>query len=114
MVAVLWAALAGVFGMEFLGGEREAVSFGTEKMKGAVGVDLVVMILWLLSAGVGLVRCVRERKERRDYRKGLKEEARMLEGQEEGQMIQVQDEDMSDVMEKGVFDGDLKQEKGKY
>jgi hypothetical protein len=64
-IAVLWAALSGVFGMRYLrdddkGNEEK----GDEKMnrtamRVAVGIDLVVMVCWVMSCFLGCVGYVR-------------------------------------------------------
>jgi hypothetical protein len=109
-VAVLWAALSGVFGMRYLrdGDEGDEGTGRSTIMKGAVGVDLVVMICWILTCFLGCMGYVRARLQSRKQRKEGKEVEKMLEGQERGVVGVEWDEDSE--CEKGSI-GD-KSEKG--
>jgi hypothetical protein len=85
VVAVLWAALGGVFGMKFLrnGGDGDGGANGTA-MKVAVGNDLVVMGCWILTCLLGCIGYVRAKVQERKQRREGKEVEAMLEGQERG------------------------------
>jgi hypothetical protein len=104
-VAVLWAALSGVFGMRYLRDERKGRNTA---MKVAVGIDLVVMICWVMSCFLGCAGYVRAKLQTRRQRKEGKEVERMLEGQERG-VVEVEWDDNGEC-EKG-FMGE-KSEKG--
>lgn len=91
------------------GGEAK----GNEKadktaMKVAVGIDLVVMVAWVVTCFLGCVGHVRAKLQTRRQRKEGKEVERMLEGQERG-VVEVEWDDDGDC-EKG-FMGE-KSEKG--
>jgi hypothetical protein len=100
-VAVLWAALSGVFGMRHLRDEGEGgEAKGNEKadktaMKVAVGIDLVVMVAWVVTCFLGCVGHVRAKLQTRRQRKEGKEVERMLEGQERG-VVEVEWDDDGD------------------
>lgn len=70
-VCVLWAAAFGVFGPAFLGGRAEGDAgeewglTGDVRMRMAVGVDAVCMVLWFVTAVMGCAWCCRARRVRR-------------------------------------------------
>lgn len=99
-VAVLWAALSGFFGMRFFNdGDGEG---NKTAMKAAVGVDLVVMVCWVMSCLLGCVGYCKAKLQARRQRKGDREAGKMLEGQEEGVVeVEWDDEDC----EKGLMSG---------
>lgn len=90
ILAVLWAALSGVFGMIYLGKGGEASNEWVESsnketgMKVAVVCDLVVMVCWMITAGWGCIGYCKNALEVRGVRKEQKEADTMLEGQERG------------------------------
>ena len=75
---ILWVALFGVFGSIYIGGRNtnfENATSALSRMKAAVWIDLVNMILWLASIVQGIAWfCVKGRKTRRtDERLGDEE-----------------------------------------
>lgn len=119
-IAVLWAALAGVFGIVYFdGGENgrdsaEWVEGQQGKMKVAVWFDLVGMVCWIITAGWGCVRCCKVRLQARRLRKEEKMTGKMLEGQEEGFVLQERDDEID--CEKGLIEEKSEKEvlKGRY
>jgi len=106
-VAVLWAALSGYFGMIYLGGDGEVQSgddgaANKTAMKAAVGVDLVVMVCWVVSCLLGCVGYCRAKVQARRQRKENKEAGEMLEGQEQG-VVEAEWEDEDEECEKGLM-----------
>ena len=106
-VAVLWAALSGYFGMIFLEHDGEVQSGddrGANKtaMKAAVGVDLVVMVCWVMSCLLGCVGYCRAKLQARRQRKVDKEAGKMLEGQEQG-VVEAEWDDEDGECEKGLM-----------
>jgi hypothetical protein len=88
-VAVLWAALGGVFGMRYFRddgsvGKDEGRRVDKTAMEAAVGIDLVVMGCWIITCFWGCVDCFRVKLQMRKQKKEEKEVERMLEGQEQG------------------------------
>ena len=53
VASILWAAVFGVFGKLYINANPQGDS-GIQRMKNAVWVDLVNMLLWLISAVYGL------------------------------------------------------------
>lgn len=100
ILAVLWAALSGVFGMIYLEKGAEASNEWVEdgrksSMKAAVVCNLAVMVCWMMTAGWGCIGYCKNALEVRGVRKEQKEANRMLEGQERGfvEMDQESDRD---------------------
>lgn len=97
ILAVLWAALSGVFGMIYLekGGEArtEWVESSNKEtgMKVAVVFDLVGMVCWMMTAGWGCIGYYKNALEVRRVRKEQKQTDKMLEGQERGRVDMCQD-----------------------
>lgn len=58
---ILWAAVFGIFGKLYIGTKVE-MEPGIQRMKNAVWVDLVNMLLWFTSAVWGLVMVFSERR----------------------------------------------------
>ena len=118
-IAVLWAALAGVFGIVYFDGRNgrdgaEWVEGQQGKMKVAVWFDLLGMVCWIVTAGWGCVRCVKGRLQARRLRKEERKMENMLEGQEEGFVLQGRDDDID--CEKGLIEEKSEKDmlKGKY
>lgn len=116
---MLWAALAGVFGIVYFGGRNgrdgaEWVEGQQGKMKVAVWFDLLGMVCWIVTAGWGCVRCVKGRLQARRLRKEERKMENMLEGQEEGFVLQGRDDDID--CEKGLIEEKSEKDmlKGKY
>lgn len=72
VVCVLWAAAFGVFGSAFLGGRAEGdageewgLTGDVGRMRAAVGVDAVCMVLWFVTAVMGCAWCCWARRVRR-------------------------------------------------
>lgn len=81
-VAVLWAALSGFFGMRFFDhGDEQG---NKTAMEAAVGVDLVVMVCWVMSCLLGCVGYYKAKLHARKQKKEDREAGKMLEGQESG------------------------------
>lgn len=91
--------------MRYLRNERKGRNTA---MKVAVGIDLVVMICWVMSCFLGCVGYARAKLQTRRQRKGGKEVERMLEGQERG-VVEVEWDDDGEC-EKGLMEE--KSEKG--
>jgi hypothetical protein len=99
-VAVLWAALSGYFGMIYLNG---GVGKGNKTaMKATVGVDLVVVVCWVMSSLLGCVGYCKARLQVRRQRKEDKVAGKMLEGQESG-VVGVEWDDDDEECEKGLI-----------
>jgi len=54
ILVILWAAVAGIFGSMYLH-EKTEMESGIHRMKVAVGFDLTCMVLWFLTAAIGLL-----------------------------------------------------------
>lgn len=118
-IAVLWAALAGVFGIVYFDGRNgrdsaEWVEGQQGKMKVAVWFDMLGMTCWIITAGWGCVRCCKVRLQARRLRKEEKMTEKMLEGQEEGFVLQERDDEID--CEKGLIEEKSEKDmlKGKY
>lgn len=61
IIFVLWAAVFGIFGKMYIGTKVE-MEPGIQRMKNAVWIDLVNMLLWFISAVWGLVMFFVERR----------------------------------------------------
>lgn len=110
VLAVLWAALAGVFGMIHLHSDKEkAGNTQTEgdtkqgTLKAAIACDLVVMVCWVVTAGWGCTGCCKAALAVRRLRKEHKETEKMLEGQERGFVEMEQESDGVGDCEKGLM-----------
>ncbi len=55
ILTILWAAVAGIFGMLFIN-ENPEMDNKIKRMKMAVGFDLANVILWLFTAAMGFWR----------------------------------------------------------
>ena len=67
VLVVLWAAQTGVFGVAFIRGGVEKVKFidsttSADRMRAAVWVSLVNMLLWFASTILGMVWCCTNRR----------------------------------------------------
>lgn len=107
VLAVLWAALAGVFGMIYLEGEGKAgdewVEHDKKSMKAAVACGLVVMVCWMVTAVWGCTGYSKAVLGARRLRKEQKEAGKMLEGQERG-CVEI-DQDSDRDCEKALMEG---------
>lgn len=107
VLAVLWAALAGVFGMVYLQGQtpekEDEWLVDRTSMRGAVACELVVMVCWVLTAGWACTGYCRAALALRRLEKGRKETDKMLEGQERG--VVDMDQDSNGDCEKGLMEG---------
>ncbi|KAH7021823.1 hypothetical protein B0J12DRAFT_390325 [Macrophomina phaseolina] len=72
VVCVLWAAAFGVFGSIFIGAKKEDsvddewdLTMDVERMRVALGVDAVCMVLWFATAVMGCAWCCRARRVKR-------------------------------------------------
>jgi energy-coupling factor transporter transmembrane protein EcfT len=102
-MAVLWAALSGYFGMiYFNGGDGQEQRGNKTVMEAAVGVDLVVMICWVVSSLLGCVGYCKARLQNRRQRRESREAGKMLEGQENG-IVEVEWDDIDEECEKGLM-----------
>jgi H+/Cl- antiporter ClcA len=61
IMVILWAALSGVFGSMYIN-EKVEMQSGIHRMKVAVGFDLAGMVLWFLTAALGLWWFLTERR----------------------------------------------------
>lgn len=119
-IAVLWAALAGVFGIVYFDGGKngrdsaEWVEGQQGRMKVAVWFDLLGMACWIITAGWGCVRCCKVRLQARRLRKEERKMENMLEGQEEGFVLQERDDEID--CEKWLIEEKSEKEvlKGRY
>jgi len=68
--SILWTALFGLFGSIFIKAHPTPKQAGQQRMKHAVWVDLVNMLLWLISATYATVIFVRARGGRRTLHTG--------------------------------------------
>lgn len=80
-------------------------------MKVAVGVDLVVMVCWVMSCLLGCVGYCRARLQSRRQVKEDREAGKMLEGQERG-VVEVEWDDEDEECEKGLI-GEKSEKSGK-
>ncbi|PWY82156.1 hypothetical protein BO70DRAFT_429217 [Aspergillus heteromorphus CBS 117.55] len=66
LMVVLWVAQVGVFGSLFISNDTSSgdvdFTLSVLRMRVAVGLDLVMMVLWVLTAGLGVEGCVWGRK----------------------------------------------------
>lgn len=67
MLAVMWAAMTGTFGVVFVSGKQDKekmadFTLDTTRMKVGVWLDLIMMILWLSSSFQGCLWCCTARK----------------------------------------------------
>ena len=105
-MAVLWAALSGYFGMIYLNRDGEGQENGGQgdnaAMRAAVGIDLVVMVCWVMSCLLGCVGYCKARLQARRQRKEDREAGKMLDGQERG-VVEVEWNDEGGECEKGLM-----------
>ncbi len=66
MISILWAAVFGVFGKIYINIDPMGNS-SLRRMKNAVWIDLVNMLLWFISAAYGAILFFRFRKNRSTY-----------------------------------------------
>ncbi|KAM0286500.1 hypothetical protein ACHAQH_000927 [Verticillium albo-atrum] len=81
VVAVFWAAVTGVFGTLYLGGDyatKEGIPPPSSRMKAAVWLDLISMLLWIASGLLSSIWCCGTRKMRRRIEQ---DHAKLEEGQ---------------------------------
>lgn len=96
VLAVLWAALGGVFGMIYLNNSERADEWTEDRetsMKAAVACDLVVMVCWVVTAGWGCLGYCKNAVQARRAKKERKEVDEMLDGQENGFVEMEQESD---------------------
>ncbi|KAJ5766001.1 uncharacterized protein N7511_003617 [Penicillium nucicola] len=65
VLLVLWLAQVGVFGSVYISGnkaEYEDATLSVPRMRAAVWIDLVNMVLWLATTVLGIAWCIRTRK----------------------------------------------------
>ncbi|KAG9957893.1 hypothetical protein KCU61_g8767, partial [Aureobasidium melanogenum] len=96
VLAVLWAALGGVFGMIYLSDsekEDERIQDIETRMRAAVACDLVVMVCWVVTAGWGCLGFCKAALAARRTRKEQKEAEKMFDGQERGIVEMEQESD---------------------
>lgn len=92
-MAVLWAALGGLFGMIYLERGDQRIQDMETRMKGAVACDLVVMVCWVVTAVWGCLACCNNALAARRARREQQEADKMLDGQERGVVQMEQDSD---------------------
>jgi hypothetical protein len=105
-VAVLWAALGGVFGTRYLRadssvGKDEGRRVDKTAMKAAVGIDLLIMGCWIITCFWGCVGYVRVKVQMRKQKREGREVESILEGQEQG--IVEWDDRLDGKCEKGLM-----------
>jgi len=112
---ILWVALFGVFGSIYIGGKNtnfENTTSSLSRMKAAVWIDLVNMILWLASIVQGIAWCcVKVRKTRRtderlgdeEMREGEYRAGELWETQSSGE---VEAEDLKGMRKEDVLRGE--------
>jgi hypothetical protein len=65
VLLVLWLAQVGVFGTVYISGNKigyETATLSVPRMRAAVWIDLVNMLLWLATTVLGIAWCIRTRK----------------------------------------------------
>lgn len=85
VLAVFWAAVTGVFGTLYLSGnweEMEGAPPPSGRMKAAVWLDLISMLLWIATGLLSTIWCCGTRKMRRRIEQ---DNAKLEEGQGQGQ-----------------------------
>jgi hypothetical protein len=105
-VAVLWAALGGVFGTRYLRadssvGKDEGRRVDKTAMKAAVGIDLLIMGCWIITCFWGCVGYVRVKVQMRKQKREGREVESILKGQEQG--IVEWDDRLDGECEKGLM-----------